>query len=57
MIHVHSRPARFLLGMLAYVALGVLAAATLDDWRFRTAVLIVLAALAVKTWISERTRE
>ncbi len=42
--------------MLAYVLLGALAAATLKDWRFRAAVLIVLAGLAVKTWISERTR-
>jgi hypothetical protein len=55
-VTVAARPGRYLAAMIAYAAIGVLAAATLDDWRFRAGVLILLAGLALKTWIAERTR-
>jgi hypothetical protein len=44
--------------MLAYAFLAALAAVTLDNsgFPFRIIVWIILAALAVKTWIAERTR-
>lgn len=45
---------RFTKAMIAYAVLGVLAATTLEDWRFRGSVLILLAGLAVLTWNAEK---
>jgi hypothetical protein len=47
---------RFRVAIIAYIGIAVLAAVTLEDWRFRAGVLILLAGLALKTWIAERTR-
>jgi hypothetical protein len=48
---------RFLTAMLVYAALGLVAAFTLDDPRFRAVVWIYLGALAVKTWIAVKRRD
>jgi hypothetical protein len=53
---VEIRNARLLTGFALYGVLAVLATVTLADWRFRGGVLILLAALAFKTWIHQRTR-
>jgi len=42
---------RLILAFLAYAVIGTLAALTLTG-KFRAAVLLLLAALAVKTWIA-----
>ncbi|HWR50065.1 MAG TPA: hypothetical protein VN428_03105 [Bryobacteraceae bacterium] len=47
---------RLLTGFILYGALGVLAAVTLDDWRFRGGVLLLIAAMAFKTWLAGRIR-
>jgi xanthine/uracil/vitamin C permease (AzgA family) len=54
---VFTRLSRFAKAMLAYAALGVLAALTLDDSRIRGAVLILLAGLAVLTWNTQRKQQ
>lgn len=43
---------RFHVAMVVYTVLAVLALWTLDEWRIRAAVLILLAGLAVKSWIA-----
>jgi hypothetical protein len=45
---------RFLTAMGTYAALGVLAAFTLDGGLMRNAVWVLLAGLAVKTWIAHK---
>jgi hypothetical protein len=45
---------RFLRAMGAYAALALLAAFTLDGGLMRDGVWILLAGLAVKTWIAYR---
>jgi hypothetical protein len=47
---------RFLLALLAYAALAVLAIGTLDDPRIRGVTLAILAMFAVKTWVRRRER-
>ena len=44
---------KFLIAQAAYAVLAGVAAFTLDESRIRAAVLVLLAALAVKTWIAE----
>ncbi len=44
---------KFHLALVAYAVLAILAALTLEESRIRAAVLVLLAALAVKTWIAE----
>jgi hypothetical protein len=45
---------RLLLGMIAYIALGVLSWTTLSDPRVRTVTLAILAMFAVKTWVRRK---
>ena len=45
---------RFVLAMIAYAALAVLAASTLSDHRIRGVTLAVLAMFAVKTWVRRK---
>jgi hypothetical protein len=49
-----SKPQRFAAAMAAYSVLAVLAAFTLDGGLMRNAVWILLAALALKTWIAQK---
>ncbi|MGA2118794.1 MAG: hypothetical protein ABSH56_29085 [Bryobacteraceae bacterium] len=49
-----SRPQRFASAMAAYAILAVLAAFTLDGGLMRNAVWILLAGLALKTWIAQK---
>jgi len=44
---------KFLVAEGAYAALAGVAALTLDESRIRAAVLVLLGALAIKTWIAE----
>ncbi len=48
---------RLIVAMIAYAFLGIMAALTLTDWRFRTLVWVVLGGTAVKTWIAYRSGE
>jgi membrane protein implicated in regulation of membrane protease activity len=45
---------RFVIALVAYAALAVLALATLSDARIRVATLAVLALFAVKTWVRRK---
>jgi hypothetical protein len=45
---------RFALALIAYVALAVLALATLSDPRVRVVTLAVLAMFALKTWVRRK---
>jgi hypothetical protein len=45
---------RLLLGMIAYIALGVLSWTTLSDPRIRIVTLAILAMFAVKTWVRRK---
>jgi len=45
---------RLVLAFVAYVALGVLAFATLSDQRIRLVTLAILAMFAVKTWVRRK---
>ena len=45
---------RLAIAFAAYVALGVLALATLQYQRFRFGTLAVLAMFAVKTWVRRK---
>jgi hypothetical protein len=38
--------------MCCFALLATMAALTLEDWRIRAAVLVLLAGLAAKTWIA-----
>ena len=44
---------KFAAALGAYAVLGALAAWILEEPRLRAAVLVLLAALAVKTWLAE----
>lgn len=44
---------KFLWALAAYAVLGGFAALALEESRLRAAVLVLLGALAVKTWIAE----
>jgi predicted membrane channel-forming protein YqfA (hemolysin III family) len=48
---------RFIIAMACYGVLALLSAFTLDDWRFRAAVWVVLGGLAVKTWVARSLRD
>jgi membrane protein implicated in regulation of membrane protease activity len=45
---------RFVLALVAYAALAVLALTTLSDTRIRVATLAVLALFVVKTWVRRK---
>ncbi|MGP8245673.1 MAG: hypothetical protein ACLQVN_14290 [Bryobacteraceae bacterium] len=49
-----SRSPRFGSAMAAYAVLALLAAFTLDGGLMRDAVWILLAGLALKTWIAQK---
>jgi hypothetical protein len=42
------------MALVAYVALGILALATLDDFRFRTLTLLILGLFAFKSWMRRK---
>lgn len=48
---------RLLVAILCYAGLALMAGLTLDDWRIRAAVWILLAGLGVKTWIAAMRRD
>jgi hypothetical protein len=48
------RVSRLTGALLAYLALGVLAATTLSDSRIRAATLLILALFAFKTWVRRK---
>lgn len=50
------RRSRLTIGVALYGGLALLAGVTLSDWRFRATVWVVLAGLALKTWVGERMR-
>ena len=45
---------RLAIGLVAYVALGVLAWTTLSDQRIRLVTLAILVLFAVKTWVRRK---
>ncbi|MGB8583739.1 MAG: hypothetical protein WCD47_23180 [Candidatus Sulfotelmatobacter sp.] len=45
---------RLAMAMIAYVALGILALATLDDFRIRTLTLLILGLFALKSWMRRK---
>jgi hypothetical protein len=45
---------KFVAAMCAYVALALLAAFTLDGGVMRDAVWVLMAGLAMKTWVAKR---
>jgi hypothetical protein len=45
---------RLLLGLVAYVVLGVLSWTTIGDQRIRLVTLAILAMFAVKTWVRRK---
>ncbi len=45
---------RLAMAMIAYAALGVLAATTLSDSRIRAMTLLMLALFAFKTWVRRK---
>jgi membrane protein implicated in regulation of membrane protease activity len=45
---------RFVIALVAYAAIAVLALTTLPDTRIRVATLAVLALFAVKTWVRRK---
>ncbi len=49
--------ARLITAMACYAVLALLCAFTLDDWRFRTGVWVLLGLFAVKTWIAQSLRD
>ena len=49
-----SRQQRFGSAMAAYAVLAILAAFTLDGGLMRNAVWVLLAGLAIKTWIAQK---
>lgn len=48
---------RLLLAMLCFAVLATMAGLTLEDWRLRAVVWIVLGGLAAKTWIAAVRRD
>jgi len=45
---------RLAMALIAYLALGALAFATLTDYRVRTLTLLILGLFAFKTWIRRK---
>jgi hypothetical protein len=45
---------KFIAAMAAYAVIALLAAFTLDGGKLRNAVWVLMAGLAVKTWVSKR---
>ncbi|MGB7599343.1 MAG: hypothetical protein WBM24_03485 [Candidatus Sulfotelmatobacter sp.] len=45
---------RLAMALVAYVALGILALATLDDFRIRTLTLLILGLFAFKSWMRRK---
>ena len=45
---------RLAMALIAYAALGILALATLDDFRIRTLTLLILAMFAFKSWVRRK---
>jgi hypothetical protein len=45
---------RLAMALIAYVALGILALATLDDFRIRTLTLLILGLFAFKSWMRRK---
>jgi hypothetical protein len=45
---------RLAMALIAYAALGILALATLDDFRIRTLTLLILAMFAFKSWMRRK---
>ena len=45
---------RLAMAMIAYAALGVLAATTLSDSRIRAATLLILVFFALKSWVRRK---
>ena len=45
---------RLAMVFVAYVALGILALATLDDFRIRTLTLLILGLFAFKSWVRRK---
>jgi hypothetical protein len=42
------------MALIAYAALGILALATLDDFRIRSLTLLILAMFAFKSWVRRK---
>jgi hypothetical protein len=47
---------KFIAAMAAYTAIALLAAFTLDGGKLRNAVWVLMAGLALKTYVSKRAR-
>jgi hypothetical protein len=45
---------RLAMALIAYAALGLLALATLDDFRIRTLTLLILGMFAFKSWVRRK---
>jgi hypothetical protein len=45
---------RLLLGLVAYLVLGILSWTTLSDTRIRLVTLAILAMFALKTWVRRK---
>ena len=45
---------RLLLGLVAYVVLGILSWTTISDQKIRLVTLAILAMFAVKTWVRRK---
>ena len=45
---------RLAMALIAYAALGILALATLDDFRIRTLTLLILVMFAFKSWVRRK---
>jgi len=45
---------RLLLGLIAYVVLGILSWTTISDQRIRLVTLAILVMFAVKTWVRRK---
>ncbi|MFY9792450.1 MAG: hypothetical protein WAJ99_14805 [Candidatus Sulfotelmatobacter sp.] len=45
---------RLAMALIAYAALGILALATLDDFRIRTLTLLILGLFAFKSWMRRK---
>jgi hypothetical protein len=45
---------RLAMALFAYAALGILALATLDDFRIRSLTLLILAMFAFKSWVRRK---
>ena len=53
-VHQSLQVNRLIVGLAAFVALGILAWTTITDQRIRLATLAILAMFAVKTWVRRK---